>query len=135
MRNIIVVFVLSFLVYTSVLGDNRTYPTSGTVYKKTKGISAKHVTQASGKDAEIEAAYFVCIQRNPKTDRYADSWLVYRQCWDVNKATWDAIDICDWFTLKDVQINDQKTRPTEAIFEAERSEDAKKIKEFKKCND
>ncbi len=130
---ILALLLLGFLP-ASAKPDEREYPTSGTVYAKIKGISAKHVTEASGEDAEIKSSYYVCIQRNPRRDRYVDNWLAYRQCWDTTKEVFDAVEICDWFQLKDPQIKDQATRPDDKTFRKQRRLDARAIKRFDACN-
>lgn len=135
--------VLGLLIALMVLGvpmssaktksGKREYPVSGVVYKKSRGVEAKHVTEESGESAKMTFNYFVCIQRDPASDLYADDWLVYRQCWDTTKEVWEAVNVCDWFMVKEPQIHDQDTRPDSPAFQKQRRDQARAIKKSRLC--
>ncbi len=110
----------------------RVFPTSGKVHAKIRGVSANHVTESSGDPADLEVSYYVCIFRDPESDRWAENWLVYKQCWDVNKETFDAVEECELFILKNAQI-DEKAFSANKDSAVQREKDAKSIRERNYC--
>ena len=125
---------LKFAVLLAALGFGaataREYPTAGVVYAKVRGIHAKHVVE--GQDAEMRQSFYVCIQRDPSTDRHRDNWLVYRQCWDTTREVYEAIEVCDWFILEDAQV-EGRTPPPKKQLKQSRRHQRKAIAEFDKC--